>query len=83
MTPIMTFLWPEFLWLLLLLPLLVLLYIWLLRRKKKTNLRYASLSIVREAMGKSQRNSGHKKVMMGVMGRVFSNSRIRCFQADL
>jgi len=54
MTPIMTFLWPEFLWLLLLLPLLVLLYIWLLRRKKKTNLRYASLSIVREAMGKSQ-----------------------------
>ena len=54
MTPIMTFLWPEFLWLLLLLPLLVLLYIWLLRRKKKITLRYASLSIVREAMGKGQ-----------------------------
>ncbi len=54
MTPIMTFLWPEFLWLLLLLPLLVLLYIWLLRRKKKVTLRYASLSIVREAMGKGQ-----------------------------
>ena len=50
----MTFLWPEFLWLLLLLPLLVLLYIWLLRRKKKLALRYASLSIVREAMGKGQ-----------------------------
>ncbi|MES2509476.1 MAG: VWA domain-containing protein [Pseudomonadota bacterium] len=50
----MTFLWPEFLWLLLVLPLLVLLYIWLLRRKKKLALRYASLSIVREAMGKGQ-----------------------------
>ena len=50
----MTFLWPQFLWLLLALPLLVLLYVWLLRRKKKMALRYASLSIVREAMGTSQ-----------------------------
>ncbi|MBC7608062.1 MAG: VWA domain-containing protein [Polaromonas sp.] len=50
----MTFLWPQFLWLLLALPLLILLYIWLLRRKKKNVLRYASLSIVREAMGKAQ-----------------------------
>ncbi len=50
----MNFLWPQFLWLLLVLPLLVLLYVWLLRRKKKMALRYASLSIVREAMGKGQ-----------------------------
>jgi Ca-activated chloride channel family protein len=50
----MNFLWPEFLWLLLALPLLVLLYLWLLRRKKKTALRYASLSIVKEAMGAGQ-----------------------------
>ena len=49
-----TFMWPQFLWLLLLLPLLVLLYVWLLRRKKKMALRYASLSIVREAIGASQ-----------------------------
>ena len=47
-----TFLWPQLLWLLLALPLLVLLYVWLLRRRKQTALRYASLSIVREAMGK-------------------------------
>lgn len=47
----MQFLWPQFLWLLLALPLLVLLYVWLLRRKKKMALRYASLSIVKEAMG--------------------------------
>lgn len=50
----MHFLWPDFLWLLLAMPLLVLLYLWLLRRKKKMALRYASLSIVREAMGPGQ-----------------------------
>jgi len=50
----MNFLWPEFLWLLLALPLLVLLYVWLLHRKKKMALRYASLSIVKEAMGAGQ-----------------------------
>jgi Ca-activated chloride channel family protein len=48
------FLWPQFLWMLLALPLLILLYVWLLRRKKKMALRYASLSIVRDAMGRSQ-----------------------------
>ncbi len=50
----MTFLWPQFLWLLLAIPLLVAAYVWLLGRKKKTALRYASLSIVREAMGRGQ-----------------------------
>jgi len=50
----MHFIWPQYLWLLLALPLLVLLYVWLLRRKKVTALRYASLSIVREAMGAGQ-----------------------------
>ncbi|MCZ4314586.1 VWA domain-containing protein [Comamonadaceae bacterium G21597-S1] len=47
----MTFMWPQFLWLMLAVPLLVAVYIWLLRRKKKLALRYASLSIVKEAMG--------------------------------
>jgi len=47
-----TFIWPQLLWLLLALPLLVLTYWWLLRRRRKSALRYASLSIVREAMGK-------------------------------
>jgi Ca-activated chloride channel family protein len=48
----MTFAWPQFLWLLLLLPLLVLLYLWLLSRKKKLAVRYASLTMVKEAMGR-------------------------------
>jgi Ca-activated chloride channel family protein len=45
----MTFLWPEFLWLLLLLPAVCAAYVVLLRRRKKTALRYASLHLVREA----------------------------------
>ncbi len=46
----MRFLWPEFLWLLLAVPALVGAYVWLLRRKK-TAIRYASLGVVREALG--------------------------------
>ena len=49
----MTFIWPDMLWGLILLPLLVLLYVWLQRRRKKTTLRYANLGLVREALGKS------------------------------
>lgn len=55
----MTFLWPQFLWLLLAIPVLVAVYFWLLGRKKKMALRYASLSIVREAMGKGPRLRRH------------------------
>jgi Ca-activated chloride channel homolog len=55
----MQFLWPQFLWLLLALPLLVGLYVLLLRRKKKMAVRYASLSIVREAMGTRQQMKRH------------------------
>jgi Ca-activated chloride channel family protein len=49
----MTFLWPEALWLLGLLPLLVALYVWLLRRRKRSSVRYASLSLVKDALGKT------------------------------
>ena len=50
----MTFLWPEMLWLMLALPLLLAAYVWVLRRRKKQAVRYASLSMVREAMGASR-----------------------------
>jgi len=50
----MNFLWPQFLWFMTALPLLVLLYLWLMRRKKKMALQYASLSIVKEAMSARQ-----------------------------
>ena len=47
----MNFLWQEALWALLLLPLLVLAYLWMLKRRKKSALTWASLGIVKEAMG--------------------------------
>jgi Ca-activated chloride channel family protein len=54
-----TFLWPEFLWLLLALPLLVAAYLVILRRRRKAALRYASLSMVKEAMGGGRRFRRH------------------------
>jgi Ca-activated chloride channel homolog len=47
----MNFLWQEALWLLLLLPLLVMAYLWLLKRRKKTAVAWSSLAVVKEAMG--------------------------------
>ncbi|HSW21353.1 MAG TPA: VWA domain-containing protein [Burkholderiaceae bacterium] len=47
----MNFLWPQNLWLLLALPLLPALYLWLLRRPRKTALRVSSVSIARRALG--------------------------------
>jgi len=55
----MTFLWPEMLWLLLVVPALVAGYFYLLRRKKDAALRYASLSMVKEAMGPGHRFRRH------------------------
>ena len=49
----LNFVWPEMLWLLVAVPLLVLAYLWLLGRRKKTALRYANLALVKQAMGKS------------------------------
>ena len=48
----MKFLWPEFLALLVFVPLLAGLYFWLLRRRKRLAVRYANLSLVKEALGR-------------------------------
>lgn len=50
----MRFLWPDLLWLLLALPALTGAYVLALRRKKKAALRYASLLLVRAAIGPRQ-----------------------------
>jgi Ca-activated chloride channel homolog len=55
----MTFLWPEMLWLLMAVPVLVGIYVLALRRKKKHAVRYASLSLVRDAIGPGQRFRRH------------------------
>jgi Ca-activated chloride channel homolog len=55
----MTFLWPELLWLLVLVPVVVGLYLLVLRRKKRLAVRYASLAMVRDAMGPGNRFRRH------------------------
>ena len=55
----MKFLWPEMLWLLLVVPALVAGYFYLLRRNQQASLKYANLSMVKEAIGAGQRFRRH------------------------
>jgi Ca-activated chloride channel family protein len=55
----MSFLWPEALWLLVVLPVLVGVYVWLLRRKNKSAVRYANLGMIKEAMTAGSRYRRH------------------------
>jgi Ca-activated chloride channel family protein len=55
----MRFLWPELLWLLLLVPMLAAAYVHALRRRRKAAIRYASLMLVREAVAPGQRWRRH------------------------
>lgn len=64
----MTFLWPDTLWLLMVVPALVALYLLLLRRKKRTALRYANLSLLKEAMGAGQRFRRHVPPLLFLLG---------------
>jgi Ca-activated chloride channel family protein len=66
----MTFLWPEFLWLLALVPLLVAAYFFILRRKARAALRYASLTMVREAMGSGARFRRHVPPLLFLLALV-------------
>ena len=55
----MTFLWPDMLWLLTAVPALIAAYLFLLRRKKKSSLRYTNLGLLKEAMGEGRRFRRH------------------------
>jgi Ca-activated chloride channel family protein len=55
----MKFLWPAMLWLLAAVPALVGAYVLLLRRRKKNAVRYASLALVKDALGPGQRLRRH------------------------
>ena len=48
----MSLLWPGFLYLFLLIPVAILVYWWVLRRRRRFAVRYSSLSLVREAAAK-------------------------------
>src|SRR5512144_1979789 len=47
----MSFVWPEALWLLLAIPVLIAVYVAILRRKRKAAVRFASIGVLREALG--------------------------------
>ena len=55
----MRFLWPWLLLLVLLVPLSVAVYAWILRRKRKFAVRYSSLELIREALPKHSRWRRH------------------------
>jgi Ca-activated chloride channel family protein len=55
----MKFLWPQMLWWLLVVPVLVAAYVAWLRRRKKGAVRYSSLALVKEAIGPGDRIRRH------------------------
>jgi len=55
----MRFIWPDLLWMLLALPALVAAYIYALRQRRRAALRYASLALVRAALGPGQKFRRH------------------------
>lgn len=74
----MKFLWPEFLWLLVLAPLLVAFYVWVLRRKQLGVVRYPSLGLVRPAMapgGVWRRHLPPAVFLLGLLAAILAASR--------
>ena len=73
----MTFMWPQYLWLLLAVPLLALLYVWLMRRKRRLAARYAGLAMVREALAGAgwRRHLPPALFLLAFAGLLFAASR--------
>jgi Ca-activated chloride channel homolog len=55
----MNFVWPQLLWLMAIVPCLLLLYWWLLRRKAKSAVRYSQLAMVKAAAGAQSKWKRH------------------------
>jgi Ca-activated chloride channel homolog len=64
----MNFFWPSMLWLLLLLPALVALYLWVLKRKRKTTVRLASISVAKLAAGQGPGWRRHVPPVLMLLG---------------
>ncbi len=74
----MTFVWPQMLWLLLLAPALVAIYVWILRRKRRHALRYASVGLIKDALGRRQRFRRHIPPLLfliALIGTIFAIAR--------
>lgn len=55
----MDFLWPGFLYLLGLIPVLIAAYVWMLRRRHRFAVRYSSLALIREALARQSQLKRH------------------------
>jgi len=64
----MNLIWPWFLLLLLSIPLLIAVYIWVLRRRRRFAVRYSSLSIIREALPRRSRWRQHLPFALFLLG---------------
>ncbi|MFZ1396906.1 MAG: VWA domain-containing protein, partial [Candidatus Promineifilaceae bacterium] len=64
----MNFLWPWLLLFLLIIPLSIAAYIWMLRRRRKFAVRFSSLSLIREALPKSARWRQHLPFALFLLG---------------
>ncbi len=76
--PFMTFLWPSMLWAMLLVPLLVGLYVFLITRRKTSTLRYANLGLVKEALGRGgawRRHVPPVLLLLALSTLLFASSR--------
>jgi Ca-activated chloride channel family protein len=74
----MALLWPGFLVLLGLVPILVVGYVWALRRRRRSGVRYSSLALVREAVPRSSRIRRHLPFalfVLAVVGLTFAVAR--------
>ena len=74
----MRFLWADVLWLLLLVPVLIAAYVALLRRRKHSAVRYASLTLVRDSIGAGQRIRRHVPpalVLLGLVAALIAGAR--------
>jgi Ca-activated chloride channel family protein len=67
----MKLLWPWFLPLLLIIPLLIAVYLWILRRRRRYAVRYSTLSIIREALPKRARWRQHLPFALFLVGLTF------------
>ena len=66
----MRFIWPQYLWLLAIVPLLVAAYVAVLRRRKQGAVRYADLGLVRAAIGPAQRFRRHVPPLLFLLSLV-------------
>jgi Ca-activated chloride channel family protein len=76
--PFMTFLWPNMLWAMLAVPVLVALYVFLITRRKKSTLRYGHLGLVKEALGRGgawRRHVPPVLLLIAITALLFASSR--------